>query len=64
MKPLETVDYSILPNINDPSDIRSLNVAELNTLAQEIRNLIIHTVASTGAPRFTARFILSERYYY
>ena len=48
MKPLETVDYSILPNINDPSDIRSLNVAELNTLAQEIRNLIIHTVASTG----------------
>jgi len=48
MKPLETVDYSVLPGVNYPSDIRKLNIAELNTLAQEIRSLIIHTVASTG----------------
>ena len=48
MKPLETVDYSVLPGVNYPSDIRKLNIAELNTLAQEIRSLIINTVASTG----------------
>jgi 1-deoxy-D-xylulose-5-phosphate synthase len=48
MKPLETVNYSVLPNVNYPSDIRKLNIAELNTLAQEIRNLIINVVASSG----------------
>ena len=48
MKPLETVDYSVLPSVNYPSDIRGLSLAELNTLSQEIRNLIINTVASTG----------------
>ncbi|PKN76327.1 MAG: 1-deoxy-D-xylulose-5-phosphate synthase, partial [Deltaproteobacteria bacterium HGW-Deltaproteobacteria-1] len=37
-----------MPGVNYPSDIRKLNIAELNTLAQEIRSLIIHTVASTG----------------
>ena len=39
MKPLETVDYSVLPQVNYPSDLRKLSIAELNTLAQEIRNL-------------------------
>ena len=48
MKPLETADYSVLPNINYPADIRKLSIAELNTLAQEIRSLIIQTVASSG----------------
>ncbi|MEE9910133.1 MAG: 1-deoxy-D-xylulose-5-phosphate synthase [Deltaproteobacteria bacterium] len=48
MKPIETVDYSVLPNVNDPADLRKLSIAELNTLAEEIRSLIIHTVASTG----------------
>jgi 1-deoxy-D-xylulose-5-phosphate synthase len=48
MKPLETVDYSVLPNINYPADLRKLSIAELNTLAEEIRTLIINTVASTG----------------
>ena len=48
MKPLETVDYSVLPNINYPADLRKLSLAELNTLAGEIRTLIINTVASTG----------------
>lgn len=48
MKPLETVNYSVLANINYPADLRKLSLAELNTLASEIRNLIINTVASTG----------------
>ncbi len=48
MKPQETVNYSVLQKVNYPADIRKLSIAELNTLAQEIRNLIIHTVASSG----------------
>jgi len=48
VKQQETVSSSILPNINYPADIRKLNIAELNKLAEEIRALIIHTVASSG----------------
>ncbi len=48
MKPLETVDYSVLPGVNEPADLRRLTIAELNTLAGEIRSLIINTVASNG----------------
>jgi len=48
MKPLETVDYPVLANVNYPADLRLLSIAELNTLASEIRTLIINTVASTG----------------
>jgi len=48
MKPLEIADYPVLPNVNDPSDIRKLSLAELNRLAEEIRTLIIHTIAETG----------------
>ncbi len=48
MKPLETVDYTVLANVNYPADLRQLSIAELNTLASEIRTLIINTVASTG----------------
>jgi len=48
VKQQEAADYSILPNINYPADIRKLNIAELNKLAQEIRKLIIDTVASSG----------------
>ncbi len=47
-KPPETVDYSVLKDVQYPADIKKLNVAQLNTLAQEIRELIIHTVASCG----------------
>jgi len=42
------VDYSVLKDVNLPSDIRGLDIAQLNTLAQEIRELIINTVASRG----------------
>jgi len=48
VKQQEAADYSILPNINYPADIRKLNIAELNKLAQEIRKMIIDTVASSG----------------
>jgi len=48
VKQQETVNYSVLSNINYPADIRKLNNAELGKLAQEIRSLIISTVAATG----------------
>ncbi|MEN6422323.1 MAG: 1-deoxy-D-xylulose-5-phosphate synthase [Smithella sp.] len=48
VKQPEKVDYSVLKDVNLPSDIRGLDIAQLNTLAQEIRELIINTVASRG----------------
>ncbi len=48
MKQLETADYPVLPKVNDPADIRKLTLAELNRLAEDIRALIIHTIAVTG----------------
>ena len=48
VKQQETVNYSVLKNVEFPSDIRKLNIAQLNTLAQEIRELIINTVAFSG----------------
>ncbi len=48
MKSQETVNYSVLQNVNFPADIRKLNTGELNTLARELRELIIQSVASCG----------------
>lgn len=48
VKQPEKVDYSVLKKVNLPADIRGLSIAELNALSQEIRELIIHTVASRG----------------
>jgi 1-deoxy-D-xylulose-5-phosphate synthase len=48
VKQQETVNYSVLKNVEFPADIRKLDIGELNTLAQEIRSLIINTVASSG----------------
>jgi len=48
MKLQETVNYSVLQNVHFPVDIRKLSIPELNTLAQELRDLIIQTVASCG----------------
>lgn len=48
VKQLKTVKYSVLQKIEFPADIRKLNLAELNTLAKEIRSLIINTVATSG----------------
>ena len=48
MKSQETVNYGVLQNVNFPADIRKLSIPELNTLAQELRDLIIQSVASCG----------------
>jgi 1-deoxy-D-xylulose-5-phosphate synthase len=48
VKQQETINYDVLPNVNSPADIRRLNIAELGKLSQEVRSLIIRTVASTG----------------
>ncbi len=48
VKHQETVAYSVLEKVGFPEDIRKLSIAELNTLSQEIRKLIIDTVASRG----------------
>jgi 1-deoxy-D-xylulose-5-phosphate synthase len=48
VKQQETVDYSVLKDVEFPADIRKLNTAQLNKLAQELRGLIIHTVSSRG----------------
>lgn len=39
---------SILEKIEDPKELKKLRYGELNILAKEIRELIIHTVAKTG----------------
>ena len=44
----ETVNASVLKDVKFPSDIRNLDIAHLNKLAQEIRELMINTVASSG----------------
>ena len=38
----------ILPSIRSPQDLKSLNFADLNRLAEEIRELIVSTVGSNG----------------
>jgi 1-deoxy-D-xylulose-5-phosphate synthase len=48
VKQPETVNYGVLEHIDFPADIRKLNIAQLNTLAGEVRDLIIHTVSSCG----------------
>ncbi len=48
MKSKETVSYSVLQNVNFPADIRKLKTPELQTLAHELRDLIIQSVASCG----------------
>jgi 1-deoxy-D-xylulose-5-phosphate synthase len=48
MKQAERIDYSVLQNVQFPADIRKLSLAQLGKLAQEIRSLIIKTVASSG----------------
>ena len=38
----------ILDSINTPADLKSLSIAELKILAEEIREFIIRTVSQTG----------------
>ncbi|MFW5981905.1 MAG: 1-deoxy-D-xylulose-5-phosphate synthase [Halanaerobiaceae bacterium] len=39
---------SILDKISSPDDLKSLNIKELNILAEELRNFIISTISDTG----------------
>lgn len=48
MKTPEIISYGVLDRVNDPADLRGLSVMELQKLAEEIRDLIISTVATTG----------------
>jgi 1-deoxy-D-xylulose-5-phosphate synthase len=41
-------DMRILPSLTGPADLRGLSAADLETLAAEIRETIISTVATTG----------------
>jgi 1-deoxy-D-xylulose-5-phosphate synthase len=43
----ETV-YRLLPYINSPADIKSLNLADLRTLASEVREFLIDTISKVG----------------
>ena len=40
--------YSLLPNINDPADLRNLPRAQLRALADELRAFVLESVAKTG----------------
>jgi len=42
------LEYKILPNIKNPSDVKTLDNIQLNTLCEEIRNEIIETVSKNG----------------
>ena len=42
------VDCKVLDSINDPSDIKSLSLPELDALAKEIREYIIEVVSKNG----------------
>lgn len=43
-----TGKQALLANVNDPEDIRHLGIAELNDLAEEIREMMIETVSRRG----------------
>lgn len=47
-KPSPTTTNSLLERIESPADIRTLTLPQLNELAQDIRALIVQTVAGTG----------------
>lgn len=42
------MNYRFLNKISSPEDIKNLNVDELNSLCEEIRHCLIHTVSKTG----------------
>ncbi|MFH0766110.1 MAG: 1-deoxy-D-xylulose-5-phosphate synthase [Calditrichota bacterium] len=44
----KTDGFRFLPTIDDPADVRSLRIEDLEILAQELRQFIIETVSNTG----------------
>ena len=45
---MSSEQYPILSKINSPADLRKLNVSELKTLADEVREFLIDTISKTG----------------
>ncbi|MEM5769058.1 MAG: 1-deoxy-D-xylulose-5-phosphate synthase N-terminal domain-containing protein, partial [Bacillota bacterium] len=39
---------SLLSRVNSPKDLKSMSTAELESLAEEIREFILHNVGATG----------------
>src|SRR6266566_1227158 len=44
----EKSDYTLLPDIRDPQDVRALPAEQLPALAEELRRFTIETVSRTG----------------
>ncbi len=42
------LSYPLLDRVHSPQELRSLSPAELETLAEELRNFLIHTVSTRG----------------
>lgn len=42
------MDYKFLSKINHPQDLKGLNIEQKNTLCEELRDMIMNTVSSTG----------------
>ncbi len=40
--------YTILDGINNPEDVKKLNIEQINTLSDEIRDFLIESVSKTG----------------
>ena len=45
---MQDSEFTLLSKINSPDDLKKLKVKELNLLAQEIRRIIVSTVAGNG----------------
>jgi len=41
-------EFPLLSKINDPADLRGLSIPELEQLAEELRQFLIHSVSQTG----------------
>jgi len=44
----ETPEFQLLASINDPADLRELSNQELKSLAEELRQFLIHSISQTG----------------
>src|ERR1700741_4200131 len=42
--------HSLLESIGTPADLRRLPIAKLTELAQELREILIHSVSTRGGP--------------
>lgn len=45
---LDTANYPLLKNIDSPEDLRAIDADQLESLAAELRDYLVHSVAQTG----------------